>query len=175
MLEEKSKILRWVVDKVPFLGDIESFCTEFVGYFEDIFLEYKTVEADNPIPNEQSSLEKKLKTENSSDSEKQRAIKTLEQTTGFTGERYEVGLLWREDEVRLTNNFYSAMGQLKSLEQRLQKDDTLRKLYHDTTKLPMSQASMVLATSSCHQPSSIWDGQKSVQRSSKLAWCSPQW
>ena len=63
MLEENSKILRWVVDKVPFLGDIECFRTESVGYFEDIFLEYKTEEADHPIPCEQSSLEKKLKTE----------------------------------------------------------------------------------------------------------------
>ena len=33
--------------------------------------------------------------------DEQRAIKTLEQTTRFTGERYEVGLLWREEEVKL--------------------------------------------------------------------------
>ena len=42
----------------------------------------------------------------------QRAIKTLEQTTRFNGERCEVGLLWQEEEVKLPNNFYSAMGQL---------------------------------------------------------------
>ena len=64
--------------------------------------------------------------------EEERAIKTLEQTTQFNGERYEVGLLWREDEVKLPNNFYSAMGQLKSLERRLQKDETLRKRYQET-------------------------------------------
>ena len=64
--------------------------------------------------------------------EEQRAIKTLEQTTQFKGERYEVGLLWREDEVKLPNNFYSAMGQLKSLERRLQKDETLKKRYQET-------------------------------------------
>ena len=64
--------------------------------------------------------------------EEQRAIKTLEQTTRFNGERYEVGLLWREDEVKLPNNFYSAMGQLKSLERRLQKDETLKKRYQET-------------------------------------------
>ena len=57
--------------------------------------------------------------------EEQRAIKTLEQTTRFNGERYEVGLLWREDEVKLPYNFYSAMELLKSLERRLQKDETL--------------------------------------------------
>ena len=64
--------------------------------------------------------------------EEQRAIKTLERTTRFNGERYEVGLLWREDEVKLPNNFYSAMGQLKSLERRLQKDETLKKRYQET-------------------------------------------
>ena len=64
--------------------------------------------------------------------EEQRAIKTLEQTTRFNGERYEVGLLWREDEVKLPNNFYSALGQLKSLERRLQKDETLKKRYQET-------------------------------------------
>ena len=64
--------------------------------------------------------------------EKQRAIKMLEQTTRLNGEIYEVGLLWREDEVKLPNNFYSAMGQLKSLERRLQKDETLNKRYQET-------------------------------------------
>ena len=47
--------------------------------------------------------------------EEQRAIKTFEQTTQFKGERYEVGFLWCEDDLKLPNNFYSAMGQLKSL------------------------------------------------------------
>ena len=61
--------------------------------------------------------------------EEQRAIKTLKQTARFTGEGYEVGLLWREDEVKLPNNFYSAKGQLKSLERRQQKDDMLQKRY----------------------------------------------
>ena len=32
--------------------------------------------------------------------EEQRAIKTLEQTTRFNGEKYELGLLWREDKVK---------------------------------------------------------------------------
>ena len=35
--------------------------------------------------------------------------------------------------MKLPNNFYSAMGQLRSLEQRLQKDVMFRKCYHDTT------------------------------------------
>ena len=51
----------------------------------------------------------------------------------FNGERCEVGLLWREDEVKLPNNFYSPMGQLKSLERRLQKYEKPRKHYQETT------------------------------------------
>ena len=34
--------------------------------------------------------------------------------------------------MKLPNNFYSAMGQLKSLERRQQKDGTLRKRYQET-------------------------------------------
>ena len=64
--------------------------------------------------------------------EEQQAIETLEQTTQFNGERYEVGLLWREDKVELPNDFYSAKGQLKSLERRLQKEETLKNRYQET-------------------------------------------
>ena len=34
--------------------------------------------------------------------DERRAIDTLKETTRFNGERYEVGLLWREDDVKLT-------------------------------------------------------------------------
>ena len=59
--------------------------------------------------------------------EEHRTIKTLQQTTQLNGKRYDVGLLWREDEMKLPKNFYSAKWQLKSLERRLQKDETLGK------------------------------------------------
>ena len=65
--------------------------------------------------------------------EEQRAIKTLEQTTRFNGESYEVGLLWREDEMKWPNIFHSETGQLKSLEGRLQKDEKLKKRYQETS------------------------------------------
>ena len=56
----------------------------------------------------------------------------MKETTQFNGERYEVGLLWQEDNVKLPNNYFSAMGQLKSLERRFQKDEALKKRYQDT-------------------------------------------
>ena len=62
----------------------------------------------------------------------ERTITTSEQTTQFTVERYEVELLWRKDELKLPNIFYSALGQLKSLERHLEKNDMLRKRYQET-------------------------------------------
>ena len=44
------------------------------------------------------------------------AQKMLESTAKFTGERYEVGLLWSEPEPKLSNSYSSALGQLYSLE-----------------------------------------------------------
>ena len=41
MLEEKSKVLRWVVDKVPDLRDIEDCCAVVVDYRKDTFRLYK--------------------------------------------------------------------------------------------------------------------------------------
>ena len=77
-LEEKSKDLRSVVYKVPFLRDIEKFGTEFVGFCEDTLRAYKTVKAAHPISRELSSLEEKLKTENLSDSKKQTLCNQVE-------------------------------------------------------------------------------------------------
>ena len=71
MLEEKSTVLRWVVDKVPDLRDIED-CRAVVGdYWKDTLRAYKLLEDSVPIGNELLKLEKKLKAENLGDSEKQ--------------------------------------------------------------------------------------------------------
>ena len=59
----------------------------------------------------------------------QQAQKFLESMTKITGERYEVGLLWSEPEPNLPNNYGSALGQLYSLERRLQKDPNLKGMY----------------------------------------------
>ena len=50
---------------------------------------------------------------------------------GSSGEILEVGLLWRKDKVKFSRNFYSAMGQIKSLERRLHKDQTVRGRYQE--------------------------------------------
>ena len=60
------------------------------------------------------------------------AQKMLESTTKFTGERYEVGMLWSEPEPNLPNNHSSALGLLFSLKRRFQKDPNLKSLYQQS-------------------------------------------
>ena len=71
MLEEKSKVLRWVVDKVPDLRDIEDWRAVVVDYRKNALRGYKLVEDSVLIGNEFLELEKKLKAEKLSESEKQ--------------------------------------------------------------------------------------------------------
>ena len=59
----------------------------------------------------------------------QQAQKFLQSATKFTGERYEVGMLWNEPEPNPPNNYGSALGQLYSLERRFQCDPNLKKFY----------------------------------------------
>ena len=63
---------------------------------------------------------------------KQQAQTMLESTTKFTGERYEVGMLWSEPEPNLPNNYSSALGQLYSLERRFQRDPNLKNVYQQS-------------------------------------------
>ena len=56
----------------------------------------------------------------------------LESTKKFTGERYEMGMLWSEPEPNLPNKYSSALGQLYSLERRFQRDPNLKMLYQQS-------------------------------------------
>ena len=58
----------------------------------------------------------------------QQAKKFLERTRKYTGERYEVGMLWSEPKPNLPNNYGSALGQLHSLERRFKRDPNLKEL-----------------------------------------------
>ena len=63
--------------------------------------------------------------------EDDKALKMLKVTTKFDGERYEVGLLWKNSKPHLPNNYSSAVSQLKSLERRLEKDANLKQRYEE--------------------------------------------
>ena len=58
-----------------------------------------------------------------------RAENILDETTYHNGTRYQVGMLWDDDESSLPNNYFSALVQLKSLERRLGKDVDFRDRY----------------------------------------------
>ena len=68
-----------------------------------------------------------------------RALDILENTTVHNGKRYNVGMLWAEDNIELPKNYFSALVQLKSLEKRLTKDQTLREKYSNTVKEDLRQ------------------------------------
>ena len=60
------------------------------------------------------------------------ASEILNATIKFNGERYEVGLLWNGEQAALSNNFASALGQLRGLKCRLDSDQSLKQRYSDT-------------------------------------------
>ena len=64
--------------------------------------------------------------------EEKRALSILEKTTNHNRERYEVGLLWAEDEPSLPNNYFSAYQQILSMEKRLANDAELKTAYKAT-------------------------------------------
>ena len=66
--------------------------------------------------------------------EGKKAIEFLEKTIKLSEGRYEVGLLWLDDE-KIPNKYYSAYTQLCSVEHRLQKDSNLRQRYESTVQV----------------------------------------
>ena len=61
-----------------------------------------------------------------------RAQEILETTTFHNGQRYDVGMLWADDNIQLPNNYFSSLVQLKSLEKRLSRDTSLKENYAST-------------------------------------------
>ena len=58
------------------------------------------------------------------------ALNVLESTTKLVNGHYEIELLWKDD-VKLPNNRIVADQQLRSLQQRLNKDPHLKNLYQE--------------------------------------------
>ena len=67
-----------------------------------------------------------------------KAIETLQRTETFDGEPYEVGMLWNDNPRHLPKNFFKAMGRLKSLERRIEKDPVLKDRYEETIKMDLA-------------------------------------
>ena len=56
-----------------------------------------------------------------------RAQEILETTNFHNGQRYDVGMLWADDNIQLPNNYFSSLVQLKPLEKRLSRDTNLER------------------------------------------------
>ena len=63
-----------------------------------------------------------------------RTQEILETTTFHNGQRYDVGMLWADDNIQLPNNYFSSLVQLKSLEKRLSRDISLKEKYSNTIR-----------------------------------------
>ena len=61
--------------------------------------------------------------------EEKRALETLERTVKHVSDRYEVGMLWREGEVKFLDNRLMAKKRLESTERKLKRDEELAKKY----------------------------------------------
>ncbi|XP_062705505.1 uncharacterized protein LOC115255509 [Aedes albopictus] len=61
----------------------------------------------------------------------ERAMALLESRTHFNGERYEAGLLWRSDKIRLPDNKAVAVRRWRCLEKRMEKDTELASILHE--------------------------------------------
>ena len=88
-----------------------------------------------------------------------RAVEILDQSTVHEKGLYFVGMLWSSDEVKLPNNYFSALVQLKSLEKRLSKDPDLREHYAQTIQEDLSKKYVVKVQTgeeTEHQPGRKW-------------------
>ena len=76
------------------------------------------------------------------------ATEVLNSTIKINGERYEVGLLWNGEQAALSNDFSSALGQLRGLQRRLQTDELLKVKYTETINSDLSKGYISILSSS---------------------------
>ena len=66
---------------------------------------------------------------NTINQENKKALQIFEDTVKHNGERYEIGLPWKQN-IQLPNNYFLAKAQLRSLEKRLNEDRQLADTYN---------------------------------------------
>ena len=75
------------------------------------------------------------------------ADKILNSKVKFNGERYEVGILWNGKQEDLSTNYSSALGQLKSLQRRLNSDKQLLDKYIATIHSDLTKGKISILSS----------------------------
>ena len=102
----------------------------------------KEAEGTLPERNEDNSLD-------------QSAVQTMENSICHNGERYQIGLPWKPV-MKLQNNHFSAVSQLKSLQKRLQNDPGLNQKYNQTLQTDLDKNFVKPVEMQAPPPESIW-------------------
>ncbi|XP_075264413.1 uncharacterized protein LOC142356371 [Convolutriloba macropyga] len=105
-----------------------------------------------------------LKTENTgtefeetadTSTDSKRAVQILQDTIHHIGDRYEIGLLWKEDS-KLENNYPVAKAQLDSLQRRLNKDIEMKQLFEKSLETDLEKGYVKPVTFLNPAPEKIW-------------------
>ncbi|XP_075247137.1 uncharacterized protein LOC142340448 [Convolutriloba macropyga] len=83
------------------------------------------------------------------------ALDILNKTISYNGERYEIGLPWKKP-LRIENNYFAALSQLKSLQKRLSKDLQLKELYEQTLTTDLRKFYVKPVEMQQPEPEKIW-------------------
>ena len=84
-----------------------------------------------------------------------RTVLILQDTIHHIGDRYEIGLHWKQDS-KLENNYPVAKAQLDSLPRRLNKDIELKQLYEKTLETDLEKGYVKPVTFTYPLPEKIW-------------------
>ena len=79
----------------------------------------------------------------------------LKNSINHNGERFEIKLPWKS-EIKLENNFYSALNQVKSLNTRLQRKPLLQETYNKTLLTDLEKNYLKPVEMQDPQPDRIW-------------------
>ena len=83
------------------------------------------------------------------------ALGILNKTISYNGERYEIGLPWKKP-LRIENNYFAALSQLKSLQKRLSNDLQLKELYEQTLTTALQKCYIKPVEMQHPEPENIW-------------------
>ncbi|XP_075265931.1 uncharacterized protein LOC142358417 [Convolutriloba macropyga] len=89
-------------------------------------------------------------TPNTMNQENKKALQIFEDTVKHNGERFEIGLPWK-DKVELPNNYFLLRTQLRSLEKRLNQDKQLAYTYNSLIQNDILKVTLTKQIESFHQ------------------------
>ena len=100
----------------------------------------------------------KFGNESSMSAEDRRALDILRETTRKVGNHYEVGLLWKSDDVKMPNNYNAALRRLMSTERSLNKQPKKAAAYEEALMgyVNKGHARKLTATETAHTSPKTW-------------------